>query len=74
MLTALEWLINEFLVGTQLGDNEGLGSKSPLLVMSEQMRAGVCFHLLEPLGRGSLDLQAPTWGLKEAGHQEQSSI
>lgn len=38
------------------------------------MRAGVCFHLLELLGRGSRDTQAPTWGLKEARGQEQSYI
>ena len=38
------------------------------------MRAGVCFHLLEPLGRGSRDTQAPTWGLNEARGQEQSFI
>lgn len=38
------------------------------------MRAGVCFHLLELLRRGSRDTQAPTWGLKEARGQEQSYV
>ena len=30
------------------------------------MRLGVCSHLIEPLGKGSGEPQAPVWGLREA--------
>lgn len=53
MLTALEQLINESLVETQLSDNEGLRSTSLLLVMSQADETMSVLSMNGPPRRGT---------------------